>query len=520
MGVLALKRLMSMQRDRRRRQIQAGDVSVPLLAKRGCSSRQKHDDSEGQKKRLKYSGPDLPEDIWCHIYSLVPIQDAARASCVSRTFQRCWRYYPNITFRNSIVGLNRDMRGREETASEYASKVNQVLTNHSGIGLKSIKLEFFGHRSSDCCFLDNWLQVAITPAIEELRLLLSSNETTYSFPCPLLSDQCGHSIRYLHLGGCVFRPLVRLSCFSSLVNLLLYNVRINEDELAVLLSSCSALEQFGFGHNNEITCLKIPCMLQRLKDLRVVACNKLRAIESKAPNLSTLCFGKRVQLSLGESLQLKKLVMSYSCALDDARDMLPSTMPNLETLDIASHLETNTPIMQSQFLCLKYLRVTVDGYTYPDINDYVSLIPFLDASPSLETFVLNALEPMEHKSIFRDCSHLRRMPGHRHEKLKSVTIIGFNSAKSLIELTVHIIENAGSLESLTLDTVGCAIRCSDSDIGKCINMRESTRKEIPLTLLAIQRYIQRKIPSTVKLDVLEPCGRCHGSWALDVINSD
>uniref|UniRef100_A0ACD5XNL8 Uncharacterized protein n=1 Tax=Avena sativa TaxID=4498 RepID=A0ACD5XNL8_AVESA len=500
---------MSMQRDRRRRQTQARDVSVPLLAKRGCSSRQKHDDSEG--KRLKYSGPDLPEEIWCHIHSLVPMQDAARASCVSRTFRRCWRYYPNITFRNTIVGLNRDVRGKEETASEYASKVNQVLTNHSGIGLKTIKLEFFGHRSCDCCFIDSWLQVAITPAIEELSLVLSSNETTYSFPCPLLTDQCGHSIRYLHLGGCVFRPAVRLGCFSSLVNLLLYNVRINEDELRVLLSSCSALEQFGFGHNNEITCLKIPCMLQRLRDLRVVACNKLRAIEIKAPNVSSLSFGKRVQLSLGESLQLKKLAMSYLCALHDAHGTLLSTMPNLETLYITSHLENNIPIMQSQFLCLKYLTVTVYGYTYPNINDYISLIPFLDASPSLETFVLNALEPMEHKSIFRDRSHLRRMPGHRHDKLKSVTIIGFNSAKSLIELTVHIIENAVSLESLTLDTVGCALRCSDSYIDKCIAMRESTRKEVPSALLAVQKYIQCKIPSTVKLDVLEPCGRCHAS---------
>jgi hypothetical protein len=115
---------------------------------------------------------------------------------------------------------------------------------------------------------------------------------------------------------------------------------ISEDELWCLLSSCSALEQFGFGNNNEITCLKIPCVLQRLRDLRVVGCDKLRAIESKAPNLFSFTFlGERVQLSLGESLQLKKLTMSYSFALDDARDTLPSTMPNLESLEIISYLE-------------------------------------------------------------------------------------------------------------------------------------------------------------------------------------
>lgn len=229
--------------------------------------------------------------------------------------------------------------------NEYASKVNKVLTNHSDIGLKSIKLEFSGHKSSDCVFLDSWLQVALTPAIEELRLLLSSDETTYSFPCSLLSDQCGNSIRYLHLVGCFFRPAVRLSYFRCLTNLYLYFMCINEDELGCLLSSCSALEKFGLGYNNEITCLKIPCVLQRLSDLRVVGCNKLRAIEGKAPNLFSFTFlGEPVQLSLVESLQLKELTMSYSCALDDARDTLPSTTPNLESLEIISHLGTNTRI--------------------------------------------------------------------------------------------------------------------------------------------------------------------------------
>lgn len=465
---------------------------------------------------MKYSGLDLPEDIWRHIYSLVPMQDAARAACVSRSFQHYWRCYPNLTFSNSILGWDRDGPGKDEMCveNEFASKVNKVMTNHSGIGLKSIKLEFSGHKSSDCCFLDSWLRVALTPAIEKLRLQLSSDETTYSFPCSLLSDQCGNSIRYLHLAGCFFRPAVRLSCFRSMTILHLYVMCISEDELWCLLSSCSALEQFGFGNNNEITCLKIPCVLQRLRDLRVVGCDKLRAIESKAPNLFSFTFlGERVQLSLGESLQLKKLTMSYSFALDDARDTLPSTMPNLESLEIISYLETNTRIMRRQFLCLKYLWVAVSGYTYPHTNDYISFVPFLAACPCLETFVLQVPAPKEHESIFRDPSDLRRMPGHRHAKLKSVDIIGFNSAKSLIELMVHIMETSGSLESLTLDTVGFVLRCSENDIDKCFTMRESahSRMEVPLALSAIEKYIQCKIPSTVKLDVLEPCGRCHAS---------
>jgi hypothetical protein len=71
----------------------------------------------------------------------------ARAACVSRTFLNCWRCYPNIAFSNSMVVCNGDAHGKDEIAREYVSKVNQVLTNHNAIVLKSIKLEFFGHRS-------------------------------------------------------------------------------------------------------------------------------------------------------------------------------------------------------------------------------------------------------------------------------------------------------------------------------------------------------------------------------------
>lgn len=277
------------------------------------------------------------QKIWNHILSLVPMQDAARAACVSHTFLRCWRCYPNIGFSNSTVGWN-GVLTKAETARKFTSKVNQVLKKHSGIGLKTIKLEFLGHSSSDCYHLNSWLQVAITSEIEELSLLLSSEVATYSFPCSLLSDQNGNSIRYLHLSGCVFRPAVRLSCFSSLMNLRLYHVCINEDELGCLLSSCSALELFVFGYCNKITCLKIPCTLQRLNDLQVVGCNALRVVESKAPNLSSFYFGgERGQLSLGD--QLKNLTMSPPRALDDAHAMLPTTLPNLETLDLSVRLK-------------------------------------------------------------------------------------------------------------------------------------------------------------------------------------
>jgi len=42
------------------------------------------------------------------------------------------------------------------------------------------------------------------------------------------------------------------------------------------------------------------------------------------------------------------------------------------------------PMLPSKFLHLKFLSIATGGLTF----DYLSLISFLDASPSLETFIL------------------------------------------------------------------------------------------------------------------------------------
>lgn len=120
---------------------------------------------------------------------------------------------------------------------------------------------------------------------------------------------------------------------------------------------------------------------------------------------------------------------------------------------------------------------------------------------------------MKHHVISEDSSYLRQMPGHRHVNLKNVKIIGFCSAKSMVELTCHIIENATSLECLTLDTI-CddyenPDRLSVHEIGECSPICRQMIMEAKNALLAIERYIVGKVPSTVRLDVLKPCSWCH-----------
>uniref|UniRef100_A0A8R7R9Z2 At1g61320/AtMIF1 LRR domain-containing protein n=1 Tax=Triticum urartu TaxID=4572 RepID=A0A8R7R9Z2_TRIUA len=170
----------------------------------------------------------------------------------------------------------------------------------------------------------------------------------------------------------------------------------------------------------------------------------------------------------------------------------------------------DAPMLPIKFLCLKHLtiilRLVPNG---SGAYDYFSLVSFLDASPSLETLTLDVTQRrMVHESIFVD-SQLRHMPEHRHGHLKSVKISGFNSAKCLIELACYILKNAVSLESLILDTL-YGHRCDDESELDCDPMAGSILMETPRTLSAIRTYIENKVPSTVKLTVLEPCNNCHG----------
>ncbi|KAF8691466.1 hypothetical protein HU200_040610 [Digitaria exilis] len=429
----------------------------------------------------------------------MPMEDSARAACVSRTFLRSWRHYPYLILSKKTLGLKPN-----------ACEIDLILKKHSGTGIKTLKLDVFECRDLNACYLNDWLQIAITPTIESLTL---------QFPSELLFGVNGNLIRYLHLNYCTFRPTVGTGCLISLTKLHLDHVRITGEELGRLLSISLALMQLELKYCNEITCLKIPCMLEQLSCLTVSACSMLQMIESQAPNLTTLHLDgdNLVQLSLGQFLQVKNLVMDCSDEinfLNYSVTKLPYMVPNLETLTLFSYDEmVNTSTVAAKFHHLKYLKIYLDGGPG---YDFCSLGSFLDASPVLETFILSGMQTdMEFDPVFWDASNMRQMPEHKYESLKAVMIFGFCSDKSMVELTCHILENATSLESITLDTVNdnddkdSLGRCSVAPArGKCCDLSDDMILEANKGLIAIKKYIAAKVPSTSELHVRGPCSQC------------
>jgi hypothetical protein len=95
---------------------------------------------------------------------------------------------------------------------------------------------------------------------------------------------------------------------------------------------------------------------------------------------------------------------------------------------------------------------------------------------------------MKHVSVFTDPSDLRKMLGHQHHKMKRVKILGFTSARSLVELTCHFVESITSLEHLTLESYQSYARCfvPAHNSRKCSPLPIDVLREAQRGLLAIR----------------------------------
>ncbi|KAL6630575.1 hypothetical protein ACP70R_028648 [Stipagrostis hirtigluma subsp. patula] len=547
MGMLALVTLLSMKRRRRRptrRQTVAAsctaDGCTASEAKRKRGPCRQGGNSGGVKRMRSHLTLDrLPQDVLHQIFVLLPMQDAARAACVSRALLLTWRYYPELTISNKTLGLNEQhtcIRG--QMATDIIRKIDGVLQNRAGVWVKRLNFELQFFHNVQACYIDHWLDAA-TPGIEELTLELPRDEKVkYRFPCKILFNEKGCSIQSLSLYACTFHP-ERGSCtFRSLKRVHFSWVHITTEESWLFLSNSLALEHLELLHCDDIACLKIPCTLQLLNFLRVSRCNMLQMIESDAPNVSTFHYeGPIIPFSLGCSAQLKDVNISiypWFNLFDHARTKLPTIAPNIETLvllsadeiGVFSHLSS---LPDEKFLHLKCLELVIVGpRTVISFHySYLSLVSFLIACPALETFILHVEESAVQKyHLVIDPSELMQLPGHRHEHLKHVTITGFCPVVRLMELIFYILENAVSLQSLTLDN---RIRGFEKDLVAYISQDTETRDfeewwnnfgvneeflkymrrghpnpfwEAYLSHIAIRKYIVGRVPSSVELKIL------------------
>ncbi|GJN25480.1 hypothetical protein PR202_gb13310 [Eleusine coracana subsp. coracana] len=274
------------------------------------------------------------------------MQNAAQAACVSTEFLRSWRSYTKLVLSVDSLGIKEDTTKKDETQRDFISRVEHIMHNHSGKGVKKFSLQTYPCSNLDHSSVDRWLQIAATAGIEELELLMFGNgDIMYAFPCSFSSREWGSSIQSFILGKCSFHSAAQISCMRSLKNLDLRSVHVTGEELYGFMSNSCALEQIYLSKCNDIVCLKIPHLLQQLNILHVFDCEKLEIIDSNAPKLSTFTYiGHPIHISLGDALQVRKIIIhrDYSPgAIYYAITRLPFIAPYLQTLVLSTRHEVS-----------------------------------------------------------------------------------------------------------------------------------------------------------------------------------
>ena len=108
--------------------------------------------------------------------------------------------------------------------------------------------------------------------------------------------------------------------------------------------------------------------------------------------------------------------------------------------------------------------------------------------------------------------YLRRKLERQHDRLRQVDIAGFCASKSLVKLTTFILENAPSLERLTLDPIynydgslGTTSKCPTSTrICQFSSARKTILVGARRAVEVASRYIAGRVPSFVQFKVLDP----------------
>ncbi|KAK4737798.1 hypothetical protein R3W88_001495 [Solanum pinnatisectum] len=143
-----------------------------------------------------------------HILELLPVEDAAKTSILSKKWRYIWARLPNLW-------LSRAFWIYCTTQQIFRERVNTILLQHLGDIEKFHLVESV--RSSSYAHTDRWLVYVTRKGVKELCLYMPDNRTYKVSSCVLNCPTLTH----LELFKCLFKPPKSFVAFQYLTNLLL-----------------------------------------------------------------------------------------------------------------------------------------------------------------------------------------------------------------------------------------------------------------------------------------------------------
>ncbi|MFS7981134.1 putative leucine-rich repeat domain superfamily, F-box-like domain superfamily [Helianthus anomalus] len=365
----------------------------------------------------------LPQTIIENILCLLPIQEAARTSILSREWRYKWTTIPKLKFGSSTLSKGEN---KEKLPSDIASArknmdercklfnaIHQVLLMRQG---PIHEFTFNPIGTYNCFELDQIiLHLSKNHAVKKLTL-----EFEDSYQLPL----CAFSLHQLtdfelHNVDIDHQPI--FSGFGSLRSLCLYNVDISTEALLHLLSNCPSLKRFtflgDFAHR-DCTIIELFDCLHVIEDLTIYghfACQLVldlvpEELSTSLIHLKYFCFE---EMSLDDDHHLTFLAVLIKCS------------PNLEKIKLVDELGDKDENKICSGILEKYSDVWLE-HMKELVVDY-----FNNSKPSMEfvKFIL-ARSPKLKKVL------IRSVVDEKDEELEMLKVLLQAPRASPVEIVV------------------------------------------------------------------------------------
>ncbi|XP_059662620.1 putative F-box/FBD/LRR-repeat protein At5g62970 [Cornus florida] len=475
-----------------------------------CTSSNKQ---QKREEHMKDGISGLPDEILIAILSLLTLKEAACTSILSRRWRYLWRYitaslnfdsktllapayYDSYLYQAGPIDYDALASKDEENRTKYVSCVNEVLKFHLGsyIDEMRISFEFRGHYP---CDIDDWIKFAMEKGVQRFELdLLAGIQPgpwmqLYDFP-NMENFKFSSITSHRHH---VPRTIGSAAGFYSLAVLRLLGVNIMDGVIENFVSNCPFLEQLCIVGTTYLVNIKIAGPSLKLKSLEISHCHSLENLEISAMNLVSFSYsGRDISVAFKNVPLLSEVSIrgEFCSSFVFGSCKHSSYIPQIEKLKLQAFDEDflQFPKYFRELGNLKQVELYILGFIGCSL---LSLTSVIKASPKLSKFSLRMILAENGEQVIRDGQIAAEKEATKchHQCLKVVELIGFVGTSREIDLVMHILEVAPSLEKLIIDP-----RPVLYIVGHPGDVRRmETGKERALQL-------KTRLPATVKLVIL------------------